>query len=154
ALSRRLQAEPENIEGWLLLARSYRNMERFDDALAALQSAREQAPDNPDVLVEFAEARALASDSRRIDTESEALIDRALQINPQHQRGLWLRGISALQRGEPAEAAAQWERLLALMPADEAARAAVVSQINQARNRAGMPPLEVPESPPPPTAAD
>ncbi len=64
ALEARLAQNPEDLEGWMLLGRSYRSEERFADALRAFNEAQRLAPDHPDVLVDLAEAQALNAPQR------------------------------------------------------------------------------------------
>lgn len=137
-LEQRLRDEPTNIDGWLLLARSYRSLERFEDMLRATSSAFALAPAQPEVLVEHAEARALASADRRLAGEPRALVEQALAIDPTQQKGLWLLGIAQQQDGDDAGAAATWTRLRALLPAGEPVVARLDEQIAAARRRAGL----------------
>lgn len=137
-LAERLRQQPDDLDGWLLLGRAYKTMERFGPAREALANAIRLAPESADVMVEYAEALALDTPSRRIEGEARTLIDRALAAEPQHQRALWLLGIAKLQAGQPAEAVADWERLRALL-SDEKAIASLQQQIDDARRSAGMP---------------
>lgn len=145
-LAERLKREPDDLEGWMLLGRAYKGMERFAPAREALANAIRIAPDNPDVMVEYAEALVLASDSRRFEGEARGLLDRALALQPDSQRGLWLLGIAAYQEQDFATAANTWERLLAQIPPDAEPRAALLERIAEARQNAGLAPL--PESQP------
>ncbi|HET9484290.1 MAG TPA: tetratricopeptide repeat protein [Xanthomonadales bacterium] len=140
-LAKRLEDNPDDVEGWLLLGRAYKTMQRFGEARDALANAMRLAPDNADVMVEYAESLALAADDRRLGPEALALLGRALERDPAHQRGLWLRGIAALQDERYAEAVADWETLLAQMPPDSEVAESIKEQIAQARARAGMPAL-------------
>lgn len=138
-LAERMRSTPDDLDGWMLLGRAYKTMENFPAAREALSNAFRLAPEDPDVLVEFAEAQALSSEPRRIGGEPLLLIERALAIQPQHQRGLWLLGISSLQAGVPGEAVTIWEnRLLPLVEGD--ARDSLLEQIASAREAAGLPP--------------
>ena len=80
-------------------------------------------------FVEYAEALALASDTRRFEGEAEALLADALGKHPDHQRALWLSGIAAVQREDRAAALAHWQRLLPLLPPDSSVYTAVAEQI-------------------------
>ena len=140
-LAERLKQQPDDLEGWMLLGRAYKSMERFAPAREALANAFRLAPNDPDVMVEYAEAQVLASDSRRFEGESRQLLARALKLQPESQRGLWLLGIAAYQANDFAEAASVWERLLAALPADAEPRASLVERIADARQRAGLEPL-------------
>jgi cytochrome c-type biogenesis protein CcmH len=139
-LEKRLEAEPENVEGWMLLGRAYKTMQRFEDARAALKRAFDLKPNDPDVMVEYAEAIALADPERDIAGEPQALLEQALADNPQHERALWLLGIGAAQVGDYTGAIARWEALLPLLGEDDGEiREQVEAQLAEARSRAGLP---------------
>lgn len=138
-LAAKLKQNPDDAEGWLLLGRAYKSMQRFDDARDAVKQAYDRLPDNPDVLVDYAEALALASADRKLDGQSRELLEKAVKSNPQHQRGLWLLGVSDRQADHHAEAIARWETLLAQMePGSDAARS-VQAQIDEARSAGKLP---------------
>jgi cytochrome c-type biogenesis protein CcmH len=139
-LAKRLLDDPDNLDGWLLLGRAYKTMERFELAKQALSNAMRLAPDEPDVMIEFAEASALATDTRRIEGEMLAMIERAVAKQPDHQRGLWLLGVAAMQAGEPSKAVERWESLRLLITGDLAAVQALDEQIEGARQAANLPP--------------
>ncbi len=125
----RLACEPGDLEGWLLLGRAYKTLERFDDSTEAFSRALALAPESASVMVEYAEARTLASPSRRFEGEPLELLDRALQIEPDNQRGLWLRGIAHYQSGDTPGALAVWEHLLAVIPEDSPTRESLRQRI-------------------------
>lgn len=133
-LEARLRENPDDVAGWLLLARSYRAMERFDDFLRATASAYALAPNEPDVLVEQAEALALST-TRRLDGESRRLLEQALAIDGAHQKALWLLGTSEMQAGNHAGAIDYWQRLRALLPEGDSVTAGVDTQIAAAQSR-------------------
>lgn len=139
-LAERLRNEPDNLEGWLLLGRAYKSMERFEPAKEALSQAYRLAPEDPDVMIEYAEAQALATPRRRIDGENLELLTRAVALQPDHQRGIWLLGVAAMQNGRPKEAVERWESLRQLISSDLAAVQALDEQIEGARQAAGLPP--------------
>jgi len=137
-LAERMRAEPDDLEGWMLLGRAYKTMERFEPAREALANAYRLAPENPDVLVEYSEALVLASESRRFQGEPLELLTRAVELQPDSQRGLWLLGIAAYQAENYTQAVQVWERLLATLPADAEPRAALEERIAEARQRGGL----------------
>ncbi len=128
-LEQRLAGQPDDPEGLLLLARGYQQMQRFADSRDTLAKVRALLPDDLDVQVEYAEALALATDSRRFEGESEALLADALGKDPNQQRALWLSGIAAVQRDDKPAALAHWQRLLPLLPPDSSVYNAVAEQI-------------------------
>jgi cytochrome c-type biogenesis protein CcmH len=138
SLAERMKSEPDDLEGWMLLGRAYKTMERFEPAREALANAYRLAPENADVLVEYAEALVLASESRRFQGEALELLTRAVELQPDSQRGLWLLGIAAYQAENFAQAVQVWERLLASLPPDAEPRAALQERIADARQRGGL----------------
>lgn len=153
-LERRLEREPDSLEGWVLLGRTRKNqgretasagdfdaaMPHFAAAAAAFRKAKAIAPHEPDLLVETAEAISLSNAERAFGVEGTALLDEALSKVPNHQRALWFRGIAALQSGDGAGAVARWEALLPMV--DAATAEALVEQIGGAREAAGLPPMD------------
>lgn len=137
-----LARNPNEVEGWSLLGRSYLSMERYADAKAAFAQALALAPDNPDVLVENAQARLYADPRKQLDDEGVALLQRALAIAPEHQRARWFLGVSQRQQGKPGDAANTWEPLLAKVDGNTAVT--LRAQINEARAEAGLPALAAP----------
>lgn len=140
-LAERLRKNPDDLEGWMLLGRAYKTLERFAPASEALANAYRLAPDNPEVMVDYAEAQVLASDSRRFTGEPLQLLERALQADPELPRALWLRGIAHYQENDFAAATAVWEHLLAAMPPEAEARNSLLERIAETRQRAGLEPL-------------
>lgn len=148
-LEAELERNPNAAEGWHLLARSYASQERYPEARDAMTRLVQLVQDNPDLLVEAAQARAMADPEKHMDDEAVALLQQALSINPGHQRAHWYMGIAQRQRGQHAEAAATWEAILPQV--DERTATALHEQINQARTAAGLPLLA--EAPPTEPAA-
>ncbi|MGY1409474.1 tetratricopeptide repeat protein [Luteimonas sp. A611] len=134
-----LQRDPAQPEGWRLLARAYAAQGQQVKARDAFMSALEQITDDPDLLIEAAQARAQAAPGNQFDDEALAQLRRALALDPANQRAQWFIGVVQRQRGEDAAAVATWESLLPALDAETAA--ALRTQINEARAVAGMPAL-------------
>lgn len=144
-LERKLEQSPADAEGWRLLGRAYTAEGKSADAARAYAQAAKHAPEDPDVLVEAAEASALARDDHRFDADAIAQLERALQLNANHQRARWFLGISQRQAGKPADAAATWASLLPLVDAKTAT--SLLPQINEARAEAGLAAIAAPAAP-------
>lgn len=149
-LTAKLEQAPDDAQGWILLGRAQKAMQRFAESRDALAKALALAPDDLDVMVELAESRALASPEHRLDAESRTLIQHALEHDPQHERAQWLSGIVRLQDEQYAEAVAIWERLLSQLPPESEVAASVRGQIASARERGGLPPGAAVAAAPPP----
>ncbi|MGY0619729.1 tetratricopeptide repeat protein [Lysobacter sp. A378] len=138
-LQAELDRDPNQVEGWRLLARAYLAQGDMTEAGDAFGRALKLAPDDPDILTEAAEARALASDERSFDQQAVSMLQRALSLQPNHQRARWFLGISQRQAGDAAGAVNTWTPLLTQV--DPATAATLRPQINQARVDAGLDPL-------------
>lgn len=139
-LKARLSERPEDLEGWLLLGRSLKSLQRFDEALEALETAQRIAPENPLVKVELAEAMLFASGDPRVNEDTRALLVSAVEAEPDLQKGLWLLGLDAAQRGEDLQAIDYWERLLRQVEPGTPVAESVREQIDGARSRLGQAP--------------
>ena len=110
-LEDRLVLNPEDADGWVMLGRSYAAFNRLEEARDAFRKADSLRPDDPVTLVAYAETLA-GLQGNRLDGEPEKLIRRALVIDPNLPRALWLAGVMDFRRGDRAVAAARWQRLL------------------------------------------
>lgn len=144
-LRARLDESPESLEGWVLLARTLKTMQRYPEALEALQTAKRIAPDDPFVTVELVEAQLFMSQGGMISEDMISQLQTALDKDPGQQKALWLMGVAAAQAGEDEAAISYWETLLGLVEADSPIRPSVQEQIFAAQSRAG---IEAPENTP------
>jgi len=139
-LAQKLEQNPDNPEGWAMLARSYKSLGRWDDAERALNRVGPELNKNAELLAEYAEL--LVQRDNGFGPRARELIQQALRIEPDNMLALFLGGGEALDRGRHADAAALWERLLPqLEPGSEDARM-VESSIAMARQRSGGAPAK------------
>lgn len=138
-LEAQLARDPAQAEGWRLLGNAYLEQQRGAKAFEAYARAVKLAPDDADLLVEAATARATVDPGRRFDAAAVAMLRHALQVQPRHQRARWFLGIAQRQAGRSADAAQTWEPLLAMVDAGTAAT--LRPQIDAARADARLPPL-------------
>jgi len=150
-LATKLKQNPDDVQGWGLLGRAYLETGHFSEARDALKHAHDLLPADADISIAYAEALTLASDSHRIEAEAKTLLDSAMKVDPDNQRGLWLLGIGAYQEHDYANAIATWNRLLKLLPADSTVIASLKTQI--ARAEAERDGKALPEETEPATAA-
>jgi len=132
-LAARLQQDPDNLEGWQMLGRSLLAMQRNPEAVQAFAQTIRIAGEQPDLLADYAEALAMASDGQLIGDPLE-LVDRVLAMQPMHEKGLWLAGIAAYQRGDFAIALDYWNRLGQVIAEDHPNRRLLADYMAQARN--------------------
>ncbi|CAN7374252.1 c-type cytochrome biogenesis protein CcmI [Rhizobacter sp. LjRoot28] len=135
-LAATLEKSPENLEGWVLLARAYRSMERFTDSAAAFERAAPLVAQHADLLIENADVLAAASGDQ-LEGKPMDMVRRALALEPENPMGLMLMGTSAYRRGDMQGAVLQWERLLAVLPPESDESRQVQANIDQARRQGG-----------------
>jgi len=148
-LRERLAANPEDLDGWMLLARSLRSTQQHAAAAEALEQAHQLAPGNPIVMIELAEGWIFLTPDGRIPDRSMDLLERAVEIQPDAQKGLWLLGMGHAQRGDDAFAISYWQSLMDLLQPGSNIAATVQAQITEAQARLGM----TPDTPPTAVAA-
>lgn len=111
SLAEKLKADPDNIPGWLMLARSYKSMGRYAEAVDAYSHAEKSIGEDPDQLASYAETIAMAN-GKGITGKAVELIEQALKINPNHGHSLFLAGAAAMEAGQNKKGIAYWEALL------------------------------------------
>jgi cytochrome c-type biogenesis protein CcmH len=110
-LAERMQANPDDMQGWLMLARSYKTMGRYEDAAAAYGKAEKVIDDDPELLASYAETLAMAS-GKGLKGKPAQLIARALKLDPKQPHALFLAGAAAMEAGDKKQGIAYWEALL------------------------------------------
>ena len=145
-LAARLENEPENLEGWVMLARSYYVMKRFDDAARAYERAVRLAPNEPGLLADYADTLAIAAGGN-LAGKPMALVKRALQLDPTNWKALALAGTDAFNRKDYRAAVALWEKLRVTAPADSPIAQSIAASIAEARELGGLSPGAQPAVP-------
>lgn len=138
-LSQRLEKEPQNAEGWVMLGRIQRALAHYDQADAALQKALTLAR-NDDVLIERAEVLAQKNNGS-FKGEPWAIILTVLKADPQNGNALLLAGSAAFSEGRFKESLAYWEKVRGLLPPASPDMPALLEAIDKARERLGLPPV-------------
>lgn len=131
-LAARLEKNPDDPKGWAMLARSYKAMGRYEEAVAAYGKAMKLVDQDAQLLSDYAEAMAIASGGSLKGKPTE-LINRALQIEPNDPTALVLAGTAAYEREDYAEAVTHWENLLKQLPPDSADAQSLGDSIKKAR---------------------
>src|SRR3954463_6236465 len=115
-LARRLEQNPDNLEGWLMLGRSYTQLQEFQLATRAFQRAdRLAGGKSAEALIGQAEALA-RSDEAELDGRAGKLIEQALALDPNSGKALFFGAAVAMRKGELPLAKERFTKLLALDP--------------------------------------
>jgi cytochrome c-type biogenesis protein CcmH len=131
-LAEKMKANPQDADGWRQLARSYETLRRFDLAVGAYEHLLALTPNNPDLLADYAVTLAMSLD-QRLAGAPEKLIQRALQINPDHVQALALSGSAAFERQDYAGAVKAWKRILDRLPPDAEMAPSIAAHIAKAQ---------------------
>lgn len=138
-LAERLKAEPNNVDGWFVLARSYYAMGRFAESVTAFERLNVLLPNDPAVMTDLADAMAMSRD-RDISGPPLLLVERALKIDPKQGKALAMAGTAAFDRKDYAVAVSYWEQLKSAQVADSEIARAIQASIDEARQRGKLPP--------------
>ncbi|MDT4956059.1 MAG: cytochrome c-type biosis protein CcmH [Acidobacteriota bacterium] len=133
-LAARLKENPNDAKGWAMLARSYQSFNRYKEASEAYARAAELTGNDAELWADYAETLALANDSR-LQGRPVELINKALQLDPQNQKALWLAGNAAFQAQDFQQAISYWEKLEKLLPEGSEGAQSVATSIEEAKGR-------------------
>ena len=133
-LADRLQRAPDDADGWALLARAYEQLGRPQDALPAYEQLERLRPADAQPLSQHAVTLALVT-GEGLGGEPEALLQRALRLDPKHVPTLALLGSAAHERGDTPAALGYWRRVLAEVPADSDIAASLRDSIAKVQAR-------------------
>jgi len=103
---------PDDVQGWIDLGQGADALGRYELAVKAYGRAVQlKSTPDADLLGLWGEAQLLADPQNLTDRERK-IFKQVLQIDPDNARGLWYGGLLALNAGDRARAAADWQRLL------------------------------------------
>jgi cytochrome c-type biogenesis protein CcmH len=132
ALAKRLEGTPNDLQGWLMLARSYSSMERYQDAAAAYEKATALKADDADLWADYAFASAMAN-GRQLNGQPLELIKKSLKLDPENPKALELAGSAAFQSKNYKQALEYWQRLMQKTDPSSELGQAISSRINEAK---------------------
>lgn len=135
-LAQRLESNPDDGEGWVMLARTYGALGRFAEAAGAYARAEARFPQDAQLLADYADALAMAQ-GQNLRGRPEALVRRALQADGNNLKALALAGTVEFEKREFAKAVEYWRRMLRLLPPDSDMQDSVRASIKEAQDKQG-----------------
>lgn len=155
-LERRLQEDPNQLQGWVMLGRVRRAMGQFEAAGQAYAKALALSSDD-DVAIERAEVLAQANQGS-FEGEPWKIIQAVLRANPDQLSALLLAGSAAYSEQRYEQALKHWQRARTLMAADAPDLPPLEDALAQVRGKLGLAASAAPATPsapqaPPPSAA-
>ena len=147
ALAAKLDKEPNNPQGWVMLGRSYKALGRFDDAARAFDKAGPAMESEPELMLEVAELSAEINQGK-IEGKGLELLRQVLKDQPDNPQALVLAGTDAYFRQNYADAVRHWERVLAQVAPDSQDAQNLSAGIDKARSlMGGGKPTPTPDKP-------
>lgn len=124
AMAQRLAAKqeknPDNAEGWALLAHTYVEIKQHKEAVAAFEKAVNLIPTDPQLFADYADALAVTNNGQ-FDAKTSELVEQALKLDPNHPKALLLAGTIAFKQANYAKAINVWEQLQPLIDKEDTA---------------------------------
>ena len=115
-LAKRLESEPNDVQGWLMLGRSYTALGQLPLAQRAYQRAdRLESGRNVEALIGMAEAMVMQSNGA-VDPRAARMFEQALTLEPNSEKALFYSAVAAQRRGETPLAISRFEKMLQLDP--------------------------------------
>jgi cytochrome c-type biogenesis protein CcmH len=127
-LAKRLEQQPDDLEGWLLLGRSYRSLERHAQAARAFGRALAIKGGDANIHVEYGQALVASADGM-ITAAAKAAFEQALKLEPGHPGARYYLGLNDLRDGRPQQAYDRWLALVRELPAGSRGRIAIIEQL-------------------------
>ena len=131
-LEAKLVKLPENPDGWLTLGRSYKELQRYDDAVRAYEHLVKLVPNEAQLWTDYADAKAM-SHGQSLLGEPTKYLNKALELDANNTTALALAGSAGMERGDYVAAITYWQKLVSLLPADYPDVQMISDGINQAR---------------------
>ncbi|PIW28991.1 MAG: hypothetical protein COW30_06140, partial [Rhodospirillales bacterium CG15_BIG_FIL_POST_REV_8_21_14_020_66_15] len=141
-LAEKLLAAPDDVEGWLLLGRSYLSIGRVDAAVNAYTRARAIAGGRADVEVAYAEA-LIVSGGMKVTDDAAAILTAVRGSAPFEPKARYYLGLRKAQAGDVRGALQDWADLVAISPEDAPWVPVVRQQIARAAEQLNLDPAAV-----------
>ena len=138
-LAARLEQQPDDVDGWSRLARSYAVLNQPAKGRDAYARAVKLRPGDIALKESYAEAiiSAAGDDATAPPAEATALFRQILAAEPKNQMALWYVGIAEADAGHKDVARDLWSRLLAELPANAPGRQEVEQRLAALKAGAG-----------------
>ena len=136
-LAKKLEAKPDNLQGWVMLGRTYRSLENYDKAIKAYDRALMLSADD-DLSLERVEVKAMQRQGN-FDGEPWQVIRSILQKDPQNFGALLMAGSASYANGKLADALKYWQQARAPLTPDNPDVPGLDNAIGTVQQKLGMP---------------
>lgn len=132
-LEQRLAEEPENPEGWFMLAKTYMTMKQYHKAVSAYEQVIEQIGEDPQILLRYADALAM-TEGGNLTGAAKPVVDKIIGLMPDNSTVLWMAGTAENQLNNHSKALAYWYKLRPMLIEDAGALAQLDGLIKSAES--------------------
>jgi cytochrome c-type biogenesis protein CcmH len=112
-----LEKNPDDGQGWQVVAPVYMRMGRFNDAVRARAQTIRLLGSNAEREADLGEAQVAAANGV-VTADAKATFERALKADAANVKAQYFAGLAAEQDGKPEEAARIWRAMLVAAPAN------------------------------------
>ncbi|HEY1412190.1 MAG TPA: c-type cytochrome biogenesis protein CcmI, partial [Rhodopila sp.] len=153
SLAARLKQNPSDAQGWLSYGRNLAMLDQWDRAEDAYHHAMDLGQTGPDVVTAHAEVLVMQAGGA-VTPAAQTAFQEVLKADSKNPLARYYLALAAMQAGEPRQAIAGFQALLAELPADSPARGQVGQRIAEAAQSAGIPTPNLAEGTAPQQAAE
>ncbi len=139
----KMEQDPTNFKGWVMLARSYRILGRNEEAAKAYERAGDFVGSDPQLLADYADTLASNANGNFAGKPLQ-LINQALKLDPNNLMALWLSGTASYTAGNYKAAVQTWEKLAKQLPPGSEEARSIGESIAEARSKGGLPTKNTP----------
>lgn len=136
SLEKAVQSNKDNLEAWELLAEQYNATGNLSQAAIAFENVVRLAPKNANAWAELADLTIALNPSDLL--KAGEIAEKALAVDPWHQKGLMIGAATAFERGDYAHAAVLFDRLRKQIPAGNEVHDALTQQIEMTLAAGGL----------------
>ena len=133
----KMEQDPSNLQGWVMLARSYRILGRNQEAAKAYERAGSFIESDPQLLADYADVLATNANGS-FSGKPLQLINQALKLDPNNLMALWLSGTASYAAGNYKTAVQTWENLAQQIPPGTEDARSIEASIADARAKGGL----------------
>lgn len=133
-VEKHLSANPQDVQGWQVLAPAYQRAKRWRDAANAYASIIKLSPPNAALLADHAEMLIFASEGM-VSADAHRIIAEALKLDPALPKARFFDALALKQEGKTDEARAAFERFLVESPADAPWRPMLEAELKDLASR-------------------
>ena len=141
-LKKTLKNNPDDINTWVFLGRAYSTLARHNDAANAFEKAHKLAPENTEILVQYAEA-LIPVENNVITEKIWNLFSQVLIRRPLNTKARYYLALGKAQANNVRDAIQDWVDLIAISPKDASWLPTVRSQVQAAAQELGIDPTSV-----------